>query len=242
MGLRALVHLPEEGARADRHARGRRVTSRRVHPAEVDEDRAVAHAELGVAAAAQRHGHAVAVVFGGTPEAALDPGGDEADREDHVAFGRGLERARGSPALVKARVIRARRGREAGVVSGRVRQVHAALGAEIPEVRRDEVLERSHGDRGREVAGAVKGRWWANEVRVVRMCVVILQAARGELSSNLPDLAVVYARAAPSSSGDESPPSNLTLAADMHDGIQEVFARGVVVAREPMTVIISDSS
>ena len=33
-----------------------------------------------------------------------------------------------------------------------------------------------------------------------------------------------------------------TLAADMHDGIQEVFARGVVVAREPMTVIISDSS
>ena len=74
------------------------------------------------------------------------------------------------------------------------------------------------------------------------MCVVILQAARGELSSNLPDLAVVYARAAPSSSGDESPPSNLTLAADMHDGIQEVFARGVVVAREPMTVIISDSS
>ena len=90
--------------------------------------------------------------------AALDPGGDEADREDHVAFARGLERARGSPALVKARVIRARRGREAGVVSGRVRQVHAALGAEIPEVRRDEVLERSHGDRGREVAGAVKGR------------------------------------------------------------------------------------
>jgi hypothetical protein len=73
------------------------------------------------------------------------------------------------------------------------------------------------------------------------MCVVILQAARGELSSNLPDLAV-YARAAPSSSGDESPPSNLTIAADMHDGIQEVFARGVVVAREPMTVIISDSS
>ena len=133
---------------------------------------AVAHAELGVAAAAQRHGHAVAVVFGGTPEAALDPGGDEADREDHVAFARGLERARGSPALVKARVIRARRGREAGVVSGRVRQVHAALGAEIPEVRRDEVLERSHGDRGREVAGAVKGRWRAKEVRVVRMCVV----------------------------------------------------------------------
>ena len=126
--------------------------------AEVDEDRAVAHAELGVAAAAQGHGHAVAVVLGGTPEAALDPGGDEADREDHVAFARGLERARGSPALVKARVIRARRGREAGVVSGRVRQVHAALGAEIPEVRRDEVLERSHGDRGREVAGAVKGR------------------------------------------------------------------------------------
>ena len=75
------------------------------------------------------------------------------------------------------------------------------------------------------------------------MCVVILQAARGELSSNLPDLAVVYyARAAPSSSGDESPPSNLMLAADMHDGIQEVFARGVVGAREPMTVIISDSS
>ena len=71
------------------------------------------------------------------------------------------------------------------------------------------------------------------------MCVVILQAARGELSSNLPDLAVDYA---PSSSGDESPPSNLTLAADMHDGIQEVFARGVVGAREPMTVIISDSS
>mgnify|MGYP001299734429 CR=1 FL=1 len=33
---------------------------------------------------------------------------------------------------------RARRGREAGVVSGRVRQVHAALGAEIPEARRDE--------------------------------------------------------------------------------------------------------
>ena len=95
VGLRALVHLPEEGARADRHARGRRVASRRVHPAEVDEDRAVAHAELGVAAAAQGHGHAVAVVFGGTPEAALDPGGDEADREDHVAFARGLERARG---------------------------------------------------------------------------------------------------------------------------------------------------
>ena len=171
--LRRLVHRPEERARGDRHRPRRRVARHGSHPAEVDEDRAVAHAQLGVPSAAQREGHAVAPVRGPVhppslgPETALDPRGDEANRQHDVALARGLERHWRSPSLVEARVIGRARRRQARVVSGRVWEVNAALGAETPEMRRDEVFEGSHRTRARRVARAWgRGRV---EVRVVRI-------------------------------------------------------------------------
>ena len=118
---------PRECARGDRHRPRRRVARHGSHPAEVDEDRAVAHAQLGVPSAAQREGHAVARP--GTrppslprPETALDPRGDEANRQH------GRSRARAGapprpPSLVEARVPS--RPRRAGT-----RRIRACLGGE----------------------------------------------------------------------------------------------------------------
>ena len=143
---------------------------------------------------------------------------------------------------MEARVIGRARGEQARVVSGRVWEVNAALGAETTEMRRDEVFEGSHRTRARRVARAWgRGRV---EVRVVRIINRVVTESEQNNTRTLVVLPGRHARAAPSSSGLSSLPTiPRAFPADMHDGIHELGVRGLAVGpRLPTTVIINASS